>query len=804
MRIRLTLGSLGLTLLGMVLVIHAGEQKTGPSASDKEALIQQQQQLVRQFEEFQLLMLKLRQRMERGTAEEQNRAKAIGRILDDLQKGNLKTEFDQLAEQLRSSKLTNPSELKEYRDRAEKLTNELQRILAMFQDDPRRQQLREESQFLKDMILKIGQLIEKQQLNQALTENNKTDKKNLEGNQNQITKDIGKTNKAIDNFLGKKGDSVAQDANKLKGGPKEGGKNEKSSAVAKDDGEQGTQTAQGQAKDDGDEKPTQIAKGNAKPDENGTEKNNEPSDGSESQAKEGQGAQGSQAKDSKGTDGSQSSQAKANDGAKGNEAGTKNNEGAKSSEADAKAGEQGSQASQAKANEGNQPQTGAKDPKGSEGSQGSQAKANEGAKGSESGSKANEGAKNSTASAKPAEGSKAGSQGSKGSKGSPSQAKAGEGSKAGAKEGKGSEGSQASQAKSGGQKGSEGSKASQGQAKAGSESKGQSSAKSDGAQSPMSPQSNPSQAQAKQDKADHGPQSTITKEGDGGSSPPPPPGNQKTKDTLEKNQKKILEAGYESVKAENEIIAGKKKPAIDNQQNVIDNLQKTKEELEKLLRQTREEELERLLAALEARCRKMLDMQVAVLAGTEQTHKSIQARADKKAAREDQQNALRLSDQEKDIILEANKAIQMLEEEGSAVAFPEVFQQVREDMKHVQRRLEIADVAEVTQAVEKDIIASLQEMIEALKKAQQQAKAGPPKDGQPPPNADQKLLDKIAELKMIRSLQKRVNDRTQFYGRLFPNEQAQDLMIRQQLQQLAERQERIFEIMDRFAKGDGK
>lgn len=98
----------------------------------------------------------------------------------------------------------------------------------------------------------------------------------------------------------------------------------------------------------------------------------------------------------------------------------------------------------------------------------------------------------------------------------------------------------------------------------------------------------------------------------------------------------------------------------------------------------REEELERLLAALEARCRKMLDMQIAVLAGTEATHRSILSHSDKKPAREDQQNALKLSDSEKDIIMEANKAIQMLEEEGSGVAFPEDFQQVREGMEQVR------------------------------------------------------------------------------------------------------------------------
>src|SRR5205823_273569 len=113
---------------------------------------------------------------------------------------------------------------------------------------------------------------------------------------------------------------------------------------------------------------------------------------------------------------------------------------------------------------------------------------------------------------------------------------------------------------------------------------------------------------------------------------------------------------------------------------------------------------------------------------------------------------------------EATKAIDMLQSEGSAVAFPEVFQQVREDMKHVQKRLEGVDTGKVTQAIEEDIISTLKEMIEALKKAKQdlEAKKNPPKGnpGPPPPPQDQKLLDQIAELKMIRSMQLRVNDRT--------------------------------------------
>jgi len=201
-------------------------------------------------------------------------------------------------------------------------------------------------------------------------------------------------------------------------------------------------------------------------------------------------------------------------------------------------------------------------------------------------------------------------------------------------------------------------------------------------------------------------------------------------------------------------------------------------------------------------------MQMEVLAGTEGTHKGIVANADKKPNEIQRKDSLKLSDAEKDIINEANRAIQMLEEEGSAVAFPEVFHQVREDMKHVQRRLELTDVGDQTQTIERSIIDSLKEMIEALKKAQQELEQSknppsPPKQGDPPPNADQKLLDQIAELKMIRSLQKRVNDRTKLYQGV-DGEQTSDETLRRELRDLSIRQERIFEITNRIAKGDNR
>jgi hypothetical protein len=331
----------------------------------------------------------------------------------------------------------------------------------------------------------------------------------------------------------------------------------------------------------------------------------------------------------------------------------------------------------------------------------------------------------------------------------------------------------------------------QGEAKPGADSKGQSQAKGDG--QPQQQQSQPQQAAQK---------------GDSPQQKQPPSQSQQPQDDVAQAKKRVEDGNYQQRRAEDELQKKDNQQASAKQADAIKELEKAKKELEKLLRQMREEEMERLLAALQARCEKMLAMQMQVLAGTEATEKSILGNPDQKPKHENKQESLRLSDLEKDIVVEANKAIEMLEAEGSAVAFPEVFMQVREDMKHVQRRLEVTDVGAVTQTIERDIIETLKEMIEALKKARQELdnkqSNSNNSNSQPP---DQKLLDQIAELKMIRSLQLRVNARTQVYGKQYEareGEQTADPNLRRELNNLAERQERIFDITNRIAKGDNR
>jgi hypothetical protein len=291
-------------------------------------------------------------------------------------------------------------------------------------------------------------------------------------------------------------------------------------------------------------------------------------------------------------------------------------------------------------------------------------------------------------------------------------------------------------------------------------------------------------------------------EGKGKSSPSGESQKQSGQETPGKPQ--VEQAVKKQKQSEGDLEKGKTKDASNAQDEAIKKLEEARKRLEEILRQLREEEMERLLARLQARCERMLAMQIEVYDGTVRVDKAIGQNPDKKAGRTEEQSALQLSDREQEIVREANKAIQLLQDEGTAVAFPEVFTQVRDDTQQIARRLGKADVASVTQTIEQDVIATLKEMIEALKKAAQQAQNSRSEGRPGNANSNQRLIDILAELKMIRSLQVRVNNRTVAYARRYPGEQANDSDIQKELANLAQRQQKIFEVTNNIARGKNR
>jgi tRNA(Met) C34 N-acetyltransferase TmcA len=305
----------------------------------------------------------------------------------------------------------------------------------------------------------------------------------------------------------------------------------------------------------------------------------------------------------------------------------------------------------------------------------------------------------------------------------------------------------------------------------------------------------------------------------GGQQPPPGQQNQPQGEA----RKRIEDATKNQEDTKGNLDKNKPEEASDDAGKAVQNLRDAQKKLEELLKQIREEEIERLLAALQNRCEEMLQKQIQVYGSTTDVFGQAKSN-DGKLNREQTQRSNELATLEGEIVKICATASRLVEEEGSAVAFAEVFKQVHADMVKVQKRLTVPDVGEITQNIEKDIIETLKEMIEALKKAQkenQQKKQKPkeqkPMEGQQKP-PDQDLIDLLAELKMIRSMQTRVNKRTEDYHKFYPGveqvpdtaaikdakERAQTEMVQQELKNLTDRQDKIKSITADIARGKNK
>ena len=258
-----------------------------------------------------------------------------------------------------------------------------------------------------------------------------------------------------------------------------------------------------------------------------------------------------------------------------------------------------------------------------------------------------------------------------------------------------------------------------------------------------------------------------------------------------KGQQQLQQAREEMERAIEELQKDARQKAGEAQDEAVRELERLKAELEEILRQLREEEDEIRLTMLEARFQQMLQQQLRVNAAT--------LRLDRTP--EDERtgpfltSAAELSRDETEIVTEADRALRLLREEGSSAAFPEAVSQARDSMRQVAGRLAEADVGKTTQLVETMIVDALEELIVALQKEldDKQKQKAEQQQSQPMTPQQQALVDRLAELKLIRSLQQQVNRMTRQFDE---STQGQDLSEadRQFAADLARRQERIQQI----------
>ncbi|MBI1825051.1 MAG: hypothetical protein HY287_11485 [Planctomycetes bacterium] len=197
--------------------------------------------------------------------------------------------------------------------------------------------------------------------------------------------------------------------------------------------------------------------------------------------------------------------------------------------------------------------------------------------------------------------------------------------------------------------------------------------------------------------------------------------------------------------------------AIPPQDDALDKLQEAKRELEEQIQKLRKEEKDETLRDLEARFRDMLSKQKPINDATASLNDA--GRANFKRA--DELQLADMSMAQRGIAGQARTCLHILDEEGTTVAFPRVVNQLAEDMDSVAERLKGFDTGAITQTIEQEIVDTLTQLLDAVKKMQQenseQAKSGGSQGGG---DKNQPLLPPSAELKLLKASQVRINTRT--------------------------------------------
>lgn len=287
----------------------------------------------------------------------------------------------------------------------------------------------------------------------------------------------------------------------------------------------------------------------------------------------------------------------------------------------------------------------------------------------------------------------------------------------------------------------------------------------DGASPPKSPSDSPDSAQdeAEQDLGDN----------------KPLPGQQEVEKAVPLQRE-----------AADELRKNKPKDAAEKQAEALKKLKAARELLNDTLEQLRKEQQEMLLAALETRFAAMLAKQLECLKATGALHEL--GRTNWK--RTDQLALADLASGQQWISQEADQALTILKEEGTTVAFPQIVSQIRDDSRAAGDLLAAADVAEITQGLQRGIEEALRELLEAVKKKQEELQSAPDEsEGGQSQDQNPPLLPGSAELKLLRSCQVRINSATSRLNTLRTGNDDPSKLA-EELKRLAERQKQVSEM----------
>ncbi len=227
--------------------------------------------------------------------------------------------------------------------------------------------------------------------------------------------------------------------------------------------------------------------------------------------------------------------------------------------------------------------------------------------------------------------------------------------------------------------------------------------------------------------------------------------------------------------------------AQQQQQKAIEQLEQALRELQETLEQLRREQQEEILRGLESRFRAMLTRQTAVNEGTV----ALESKGPAAWVHADELQLAGFAQEQTALGREAADALYILREEGTAIVFPQIVEQLRDDMQTSADLLRERDTGQVTQAVQAEIAATLEELIEAVEQMRRQLSEGNAPSDPSPGQQGAPLLPDSAELKLLKACQVRVNRHTQSLAATLEGEPGSEPVASNRLQRLAQRQQEV-------------
>ncbi|MEE2641732.1 MAG: hypothetical protein VX768_13980 [Planctomycetota bacterium] len=273
-----------------------------------------------------------------------------------------------------------------------------------------------------------------------------------------------------------------------------------------------------------------------------------------------------------------------------------------------------------------------------------------------------------------------------------------------------------------------------------------------------------------------------------------PRGNPETPSTYQGISPALERAQQQMKRAAKKIRSSKLDDSAAEMEGARAALGQAKSRLEKKLRQEREEEIESTLRGLEERFNRILQMQLRLNGTTRKLMESQKPGDEKKI------DAFAQAGEQRKILLEVDRAMLVLNEEGSSRAIAGTLEQVRSDMSEVTNRLELFKLDRETVFVQKEIVGLLGELVQSVQREQAEQKnlkrGSPAGQGETAESGKRPLVQKISELKIIRQLQVRINNRHAKYAEEMMQEVEPDRKreIIRRTRQLSGRQKQLQEM----------